>query len=276
MDYEQLFKDYPVKLYKYMKWEPFASGGPCYERENLINNELFFSSALSFNDPFDLQPFIDVSCNRNDLIKRAQSLEQQNNGDLSNKMLKKRARKVVGKSGLLNLEVRKERSLLIRDIFNQTGVCCFTTNPPDTTLMWAHYASGHKGICLEFLASTSNNLFFNEPNSPFFPQKVTYQDNRPVFNAIKFTEADLIKCLCTKSSDWGIENEYRAFIQRHVGTQKYDFRYLYAIYAGCKMLDKELDELKSTIKKIKSITPALFRVKPCTDKFAFEFEKISL
>jgi len=274
MDFGKYYADYPSRLYKYMKWEPFVSGGPCYEKENLINNELFFSAATSFNDPFDLQPFLDASCSKSDLIRRVQSLEQEVHGDLSKKLRGKRAENFLQRSGLLNLEVRKERSLLIRDIFNKTGVCCFTTNPPDTTLMWAHYASGHKGICLEFLTSTNQNLFFNTPNSPAYPKKVTYQDERPVFNVVKFKDGDLINCLCTKSSDWAIENEYRAFSPRYVGTQKYNFAYLHAVYAGCKMPDKEFEDLKSTIKKIKNVTPALFRVKPRADQFAFDFEKI--
>lgn len=53
---------------------------------------------------------------------------------------------------------------------------CFTTDPTNE-IMWAHYADGNKGVCLEFDLSTTPDL-----HEKTFP--VEYNDTFPVINSV--------------------------------------------------------------------------------------------
>lgn len=61
-------------------------------------------------------------------------------------------------------ELIERINLKLSQIINNSAVACFTTRN-DNFLMWSHYASSHKGICLEFDVSRQDD------NSSKLPMK---------------------------------------------------------------------------------------------------------
>lgn len=69
-------------------------------------------------------------------------------------------------------------------------------------LLWAHYASGHRGIAIE--------LNPNDDEVLRKVRKVKYQREFPIINVHRDNaETKLTKSLLTKSKDWSYEQEYR-------------------------------------------------------------------
>ena len=85
-------------------------------------------------------------------------------------------------------------------------IACFCESPKDH-LMWAHYASNHKGFCIEY---DSKSILSNLPlNTNFFP--VLYQDKLPELPHEAFSKTSYwqYRLSVTKKSCWEYENEWR-------------------------------------------------------------------
>jgi len=83
-------------------------------------------------------------------------------------------------------------------IAEKYGILCFSRDWKNP-VQWAHYANGHKGVCLGF----------DIPSS--FLEKVTYVEERIVHDG-KPDEELVIKLLKTKYIHWVYEKEYRSFV----------------------------------------------------------------
>lgn len=82
-------------------------------------------------------------------------------------------------------------------------------NTPSHPLMWAHYAAGHRGVCLKFRMnewSKAGDL------DGWVIRKVRYSIERPLLD-LSHTEQDTTETLngiaFTKHRDWRYENEWR-------------------------------------------------------------------
>jgi len=77
------------------------------------------------------------------------------------------------------------------------GILCFSKSWRHP-MLWAHYADGHRGICLGFDANASKL------------QQVNYVNSRcPKPDVLD--ESFMKKLLCTKFVHWSYEDEYRFF-----------------------------------------------------------------
>lgn len=265
-----------MKLYKYMSWRPLKKNGEldenCYVRKNLLNLELYFSSATSFNDPFDVCPYLNIKCSYDELLNKGIQIIMDTD-KLPYVQARKKTIAVIKHHMLEKREVRLERAKLIQKYFDTIGVCCFTENPPSSTLMWAHYADSHHGICLEFNYSTVMTMFSHKIPYVFGPIKVEYSSNLPEYNLFKMTTDDIFSVISTKSADWNYEKEYRALASEFIGAVKFNPLLLSGIIAGCKMPDKEFEELQRTI-SILSVKPQLFRAQKNEREFGFDLIKV--
>lgn len=107
-----------------------------------------------------------------------------------------------------NFKEHKTRKV-VRDWKNknhsQMGLLCFAGDWSEP-VMWSHYAEKHTGICLGFDVCRSQ------------VQQVSYQDDRilaalgPKQTPTELSEELQQQLLCTKSSGWRYEEEYRRFI----------------------------------------------------------------
>lgn len=91
-----------------------------------------------------------------------------------------------------------------KDYSSHTGLLCFSSdwlNP----VLWSHYASKHKGICLGFdLDRRLSKIVNYEKDRPELPIKA---GNQPIDDSLR----DLL--LCTKYKHWEYEGEIRAFVK---------------------------------------------------------------
>lgn len=94
-------------------------------------------------------------------------------------------------------------------------VRCFTKDPTNT-LMWAHYADKHKGVCVGFSFEKLKNRIFDDRSLRHIP--VRYSSTPPLTlisepmdeHAVSMHALDI---LMTKSIHWAYEQEYRFYIQ---------------------------------------------------------------
>ncbi|HBP0149879.1 TPA: DUF2971 domain-containing protein [Pseudomonas aeruginosa] len=88
----------------------------------------------------------------------------------------------------------------------KTGIICFSGDWSEP-VMWSHYADKHKGICLGFNVNKK------------IVQKINYQPDRLMIELKSDTNPEHLpnelkdSLLCTKSSGWSYEEEYRTFLE---------------------------------------------------------------
>ena len=104
-------------IYKYYSIEN------CYWIENLENSQVAFSAVSRFNDPFELYHI----------------LSQFAPDEYDNPYMRQL---VIGIQ-----ETQKNNNY--QELNNKYRVACFSSSN-DIVLMWAHYASMHKGYCVEY------------------------------------------------------------------------------------------------------------------------------
>lgn len=139
--------DIPAKLYKYRAYNETSLS-------SLINRELFFASAASFNDPFDSKfDLIDEEADRAERIAWIRRLEERG---LAPPGSAYQAESLYDRPGYAfertdetpRQEYRRRREEF-RQILSQIGIASFSERP-DSILMWSHYSDQHRGFCLEF------------------------------------------------------------------------------------------------------------------------------
>ena len=194
----------PPTLYKY---ESFSA----QSIESLKNQVIYFGSPLRFNDPYDCALFPSINEPSDAEVEQIR-LYYLAKDDLAEEV----------RTEFMNASVPALRVMLLRigqDVVDseiqrfvsQRGVSCFSERA-DNLLMWSHYASHHKGFCLEFKADS-------EPFEKI--RKVKYATSMPAFDLVPMLcDQDfdqILDLFCTKSLDWQYEREWRA-IHKEAGT----------------------------------------------------------
>lgn len=319
----------PKKLFRYRPSNP-------YSLDALQKDEIWGSTVTEDNDPYEYIPCynlekIDALIQREfdvDVIKKhildiksgfiSPQLKTMFD-DAHVKQLVQRVQEVADDAPMINnlhllkpifMQFLQQRfSNIISEFFHdvavaeqQYNVACFSEDNT-SSLMWGHYADGHKGFCLEYdfteiLADCAQSC--NEVRScnkfllglPIAP--ICYSENRfdatdGVLSIIQheltreakidmknyFSDMLLIvKCLLTKSNDWKYEKEWRLFnqypndIKAHRPILKLKPK---AIYLGCFIKQDDKDELLS-IAKEKEIP--CYKVIPQYSSSEFEYSPI--
>jgi hypothetical protein len=133
----------------------------------------------------------------------------------------------------------------------------------DDILMWGFYANGHRGVCLEFLASST---------TPFFGRTlpVQYEEKYPLVNFFDSTPEEQIgTVLLTKSSHWKYEKEWRIIERRGFGVYDYPPELLTAVILGAEMSGEHKKLIGEWIKK-GSVRPAVYEARLKNDEFGLD------
>ena len=111
---------------------------------------------------------------------------------------------------------------------DEYNVCCCSM-VSDDIFMWTHYASNHKGICIEIDAdkARSNNVTL-EP--------IKYQPNIPWLRNNNGQIRDAKDILSMKISKWRYEKEIRAFCARN-GNNKHIIGRITKVILGLRIED---------------------------------------
>lgn len=195
----------------------------------LINDELWFSKPVGFNDPFDCQITID---NNNSQAEIEDFVRENLSPRPPQNAISGMASNMVNNPALWDKMVNDA----VDDKIGNSGICCFAGNQ-DNLLLWAHYTDSHKGICLKFDLLADPAFFIT-------PLKVIYQGNYPVYNHLR-NQKDLIDLLVkTKGNVWAYEQEVRV-MKLNAGLHKFNKASLIEIIFGCKCTDNEVQRVKN-------------------------------
>ncbi len=110
------------------------------------------------------------------------------------------------------------------------GVCCFS-RIWNSVLMFSHYASEHRGICVGFrVEGLTETLRMLKGNGGGAVRPVWYMKKTPPWN----TQDEPALCATTKDAIWSYEDEYRFIITNGVGQARLDTSTIESITFGCK------------------------------------------
>ncbi len=190
----------------------------------LQSGELFFSSVISFNDPFDINP--NKQYGSTDEIIKWISCTHPLTIDKQKEMLKNREE--------LKILLEKE----ITNKLNTIGVCCFTEKNDDI-LMWAHYADSYKGVCLKFNIDKLTFPLIDKSNV-MKPCRVSYKQNLPIFKIPFYSNNEIHEILYVKYKEWEYEKEYRIINPYRKGLESFPKEALTEIIFGCNCLPDDI------------------------------------
>lgn len=217
----------PAKLYKY---QPYSAR----TLTNLKSRTLWFAAPGDFNDPFDCacataDEALDVEGTRS-LLERYRSEGQADAKELLDALDADRSYASELTDGFKRT-FRDSISSGMREYVATRGVACLSAVPSDI-LMWAHYADGHRGFCLEFSTQA-------EPFSRARP--VRYQDQASRIDPLKLiardsSEGDLVeKLMLVKFSSWSYECEWRVLHAKAHTAFTYEWSLLTGVFFGAAM-----------------------------------------
>jgi hypothetical protein len=150
--------------------------------EIIDEQKVFYSKPARFNDPFDCQI------------------------EFPNK--------------IVSFQVLKKQNRIL-EIVKETGILSLAKNSL-SMLLWAHYANSHRGVCIGFKRTNTNNLGDgNITKSITYPKRAGSSKGYPILKIdAKNTVEDIVeKIIFTKAKVWNYEIEWRS-LKKH-GDQKY-------------------------------------------------------
>lgn len=267
-------KDFPTHLYKYYTFND-------YFKDILFKNEIYFSTPINFNDPFDRGIDLNFKIkNKNKLKKYLVNLVLQSKESLQGNELETNAEEFIDNNYELfdpNIdENEKNYRLNYISFVKRSGVCCFSEKKKNI-LMWSHYANKHRGFCVEFNFQKLNDALVSynrKKNKYVYLQKVIYRKTYPQLSAIN--EDHMVDSLFIKSSDWKYESEWRAVYSEGNGEKlRLPKDVISAIYLGLELQDKEYTIIKDAMAKNK-IIDSIYRAKKVKTKFSLKYERITM
>lgn len=275
-----------------------------YSREALTSGKVHFSSPRAFNDPYDCTLSVDLekataACIRKcasiigmgslegkDAIELAEDFatkrcsrsrcqiagvsEERNPAALSVKLFRMTMEQSATSAGRKDIAAEDviagalsvvDSTLAIRD---KTRVFCLSTTC-DNPAMWAYYANGHKGFCVEYDISESHIAGATDYDKD---RQTLYVNTRPVIynlerpDCTEYVISDLfstinekmmdelyLRSLHSKGLNWALECEWRTVLpQGSVLFDEHDnvnFFPIRNVYAGVLMEDEKLRTLSS-------------------------------
>ncbi|WP_228090410.1 DUF2971 domain-containing protein, partial [Vibrio parahaemolyticus] len=253
----------PNKIYKY---EPMS----VQSLINLKSQALYFNSPKNFNDPFDCEVPLKL---RFPYDPEAQLIKTHYEAELRDRLEIQKYNQLYKttlndfKVSLKNMasELCEKR---VKGLFNDKGVSCFSeTN--DNLLMWSHYASSAKGFCLEFRTDIEPFEKVRKVNYVANPQQVDY-----VAMMLGGGDYFLDSFLCTKSSHWSYEKEWRLFHHEINKVYHYPSDSLTAVYFGSE-IDREFLEIICLIIQGQNPNVKFYQGIRSNDQFSLTFDEVT-
>jgi hypothetical protein len=250
----------PAILYKYYEFDK-------YSQLIFENNEIFFSSPKSFNDPFDSKIKISFQGTRSQKKLFFRKHSPQTRPDFSRKKHLEMEKHIM-RDEISIQKMESEIQNNFENVRKQMGVFCLTEKK-DNILMWSHYTNEHTGFCVGF--KTNNNFFSRAKH-------VSYSKDLP---CIYILEPDLEKLnkkgaesLLTKAEDWTYEKEWRIVEINGVGVKNYPEEALVSVILGCKISSENKKNIIQWCNSRK-YKPALYEAREKDSEFGLDIIPIS-
>ena len=205
--------------------------------DSLVHSQLYFAHPEDLNDPFDCKVDIEKS------LRKAIS---QSSGS---------GRQTL--EILLNDELLKEINKVHQQILKDWGVFSACSNPKalNCSLLWSHYADGHRGVCLIYATPTTNFLKTNKiigglPVEYGSDQLTEWFKELPANENIynRAFEEIFKKVLTVKDRCWKYEVEWR-MIRMTSGIVSIDKSYLQHVCFGLNASEGEIKLIREILEK---------------------------
>jgi hypothetical protein len=194
----------PPFLYKYLSSDREFSLRNVHDV--LVRSILRLNFPNSFNDPFEMTAHFVMIATQEEKLARFESLAREQAPYLGWRAVQARVRELMAFTEECFMP-RWQQSL--KNVRESAGVCCFAGNAKNR-LMWGHYASNHKGICLQFERVRDIHTLAHA-------FRVRYSANFPILNWIVEFHQDIGKMLFSKDPCWEYEQESRILIYEQGG-----------------------------------------------------------
>ncbi|MUJ22597.1 DUF2971 domain-containing protein [Aliivibrio fischeri] len=234
---------------KYLyKFRSMAKDSIRYTERAITEQELYFSNARAFNDPFDCLPVISTEATTEEFKRYLGDMFERRHPYLSRKSVENKITE-ISKDSTRNHESAALLNNLITAFDGSMSIAGVLSlaKKPDNVLMWSHYADCHQGICLKFKVCEKSG-FFTETHD------VIYRKERPTFNIITDNiEESGKKALLTKAKFWAYENEVRMVSsKRPPGVYNYPVHLIEGVILGAKISLENRELVKQWIAQVES------------------------
>lgn len=224
-------------------------------------SELYFSSPLNFNDPFDSNLKVVNLIDKEQIIENYQTSQKPTDSFFSN----------ILNVALDNDYNRKTITSILNEQFYQfartTSICSFSKSI-NNLLMWAHYADCHKGVCIGFdpmiLKQTFGDIY-----------DVDYCSKIPEINVLSEPSVAVKQFYCTKSQHWKYEKEAR-IMSYEFGACRFPKSALVRMIFGVKCTPENQKNIMELMKKFKYQNVEFFRTFIDTKQFRLLAQRIHL
>lgn len=171
---------------------------------------------------------------------------------------------------------------------NKCGILSLSKNV-DNELLWAYYANGHKGFCIEYdidviLESYNYGVIIKNGRLESWPLvykvDVDYQNSFPLFTLevmerFRVTNdiTEILRCtIGTKSKNWEKENEVRLVFNKHEFSEL-DYRAIKGIYFGCRF-DNSSNEISRIMDLLKGKGIRYYQMAFGHNSYTLDFKEI--
>jgi hypothetical protein len=231
----------PQFLYRYRHFQ-----GEHYKYTGRIFTDsiLYFPSPPQLNDPFDCRVHFQPTASLPAIRKMFEELLERNYPNYKN-LNREQRRNLIQKYK----KVARKRSIEditwgIQNDLNERGVLSLSASN-NNILLWSHYAAGHSGICLQFLAM-ENTPFFNRA------QRVDYLIDYPQVHLHDDPLWHIKSFLLTKANDWNYEQEWRIIDTDGPGEKVFSEELLVGVILGARIASEDRDYILNLVERRKA------------------------
>ncbi|MFH1993896.1 MAG: DUF2971 domain-containing protein [Pseudomonadota bacterium] len=187
---------------------------------------LRFANPSTFNDPFDCKVHYLSSFSVEELRRQHLDRIKRRMPDLNRKQRRAKVTQDIG--AMEPKKFLRQVTDGLQNAVNGVGVLSLSATDRNI-LLWSHYAEGHTGLCLKFLATDQ---------TPFFGRAlpVNYVTSYPEIPITSPADKQIEAFLLTKAIDWRYEEEYRIIDHDHgAGDKAFPAELLVGVILGARM-----------------------------------------
>lgn len=236
-----------------------------YGRLNEHSEDLFSTARIwcsppsQLNDPFECRPYVTFEGSKQQILERILRMDQLPEEDAEAK-----AEEIFQNGQWRDPDVvNKARKDLLKALETKIGIYCLS-RVQDSILMWSHYASDHKGYCLEFEATNHTEVFGEA-------RPIRYSDAYPIiscFDTPKEKQSEL--ALLTKYKGWAYEQEWRIIDHENgPGFREYPPELLKSVVFGLRMPEGDKAKIREWIGR-RGHTVQFYQAERNEDRFSIE------
>lgn len=224
---------------------------------------LYFASPSTFNDPFDCRVHYLSSFDTDEFRRQHIKRLKERIPDLNRKGRRAKATE--------DMKILKPEEFIVqvtnglqKDL-DQVGVLSLSASERNI-LLWSHYAAGHTGLCLKFIATNQ---------TPFFGSAlpVNYDPTYPEICVTSSMGEQIDAFLLTKAKDWEYEREYRIIDHDNgPGEKTFPSEFLVGLIFGARMTPDDKKIVASWVNKSDNHVE-LFEASLSTGAFSLEIQR---